>query len=98
MAYAAQRLINELDQTVNPAGVQGSMYLQYGTLGHLGRDTFRLEIEVAKQCEAEEPGFLKGIADSYGLGRDFDRWEQNKGLTTVNRVLVQGYKPMPVPA
>jgi hypothetical protein len=34
------------------------MRLQYSTLDHLPSSTFRDEIELARQCEREAPGFL----------------------------------------
>ena len=67
------RLIYELDPTVNPLGVESSMRLLYGTLNHLPRRIFLEEILIAKQCEAEEPGFLRGAAASYGAAHDFDQ-------------------------
>ena len=73
-----QCLINEMDQTVNPAGVEASMRLQYGTLGHLDKAVFAEEIESAKESERFEPGFLKSIADSFGLRADFAKWEDKK--------------------
>lgn len=69
-----QDTIHELDPTVNPAGVEASMRLQFGTLDHLDRDEFRREIEVAKACESESPGYLRAVAESYGLAEDFERW------------------------
>ena len=70
-----QRIIFEIDPTVNPAGVEASMRLEYGTLDHLDRATFAQEIEIAKDCERTEPGYLRQIAESYGLARDFERAE-----------------------
>ena len=71
-----QTLIREVDPSVNPAGVEASMRLQYGTLNHLPRETFELEIRVAKACEAEQPGFLRGVAQSFGMLDDFHRWDR----------------------
>ena len=71
-----QTLIHELDKTVNPAGVEGSMRLQYGTLSHLSREDFKREIQIAKAAEREEPGFLEGVAKSYGLAKDFENWQR----------------------
>lgn len=67
---AAQKLIRKLDPSLTPAqaaGVEGSMRLQYGTLCHLSRATFREEIGIALACERDRPGFLKSVADSYGI-------------------------------
>ena len=49
------------------AGVEGSMRLQYGTLDHLPRSTFRDEILIALSCEGAEPGYLEKVAASYAL-------------------------------
>lgn len=65
-----QERIRRLDPTLTAeaaAGVEGSMRLQYGTLDHLDERTFAQEIELAKACEAERPGFLAKVARSYGL-------------------------------
>ena len=35
-----QQTINELDKTINPAGVESSMRLHFATLDHLDRFTF----------------------------------------------------------
>ena len=64
--------IASIDPDVNPVGVEASMRLQYGTLDHLSRDTFAQEIEIAKGCEAEEPGFMRSTAESYGMADAFD--------------------------
>ena len=70
-----QRVIESLDPTINPVGVEASMRLQYGTLDHLGHETFVLEIKIARSCEREEPGHLRRLADSYGLVAEFDDWK-----------------------
>jgi hypothetical protein len=62
-----QRIINEIDPTANARGVEAVMRLQYGTLNHLPRETFASEIKLAKAMEAQEPGTLDRLADSYGL-------------------------------
>ena len=74
-AYA--KTIRKIDPTVNPIGVEASMQLQYGTLDHLSRGVFREEIELAKACELEEPGFLRRTADSFGMGEAFDQADVN---------------------
>ena len=70
-----QRLIREMNPTVNPAGVEASMRLQYGTLSHLSARDFRREIKLAVSCEKAEPGFLKRTAESFGMADDFASWE-----------------------
>lgn len=65
-----QQLIVDLDPACpDAAGVEGHMRLQYGTLDHLDRDTFRQEIEIARECERQAPGHLERCADSYGTRR-----------------------------
>ena len=71
MTYA-QRIIREEAAKlglvgINAAGIEGSMRLLYGTLGHLSRTDFRHEIEIANDCEQHQPGFLASVARSYGL-------------------------------
>ena len=70
--------IRTIDPTVNPIGVEASMRLQYGTLDHLSRGVFHGEIELAKACEREEPGFMRSTACSFGWGEAFDRAEKDK--------------------
>ena len=74
MSYA-QKVIHELDQHVNPAGVEGSMRLHHGTLNHLSTLDFQVEIKVAKACEQESPGSLRSCAESWGFEGDYDEWE-----------------------
>lgn len=73
-----QKLIRKLHPTVNPAGVEASMRLQYGTLSHLSDRDFRREIRLAVDCEKAQPGFLKGVAASFGMAEDFARWEGSR--------------------
>ena len=88
----AQHLIHEMDKTVNPAGVEGSMRSQYGTLDHLDRATFAEEIEIAKATEAEYPGHLRRCAENNALAKYYDKWEKGKGLTTdADKMFVMGY-------
>ena len=49
------------------AGVEAHMRCEYGTLDHLSRERFDLEITLAMACESEQPGYLAMIAESYGL-------------------------------
>ena len=63
----AQRTVASINPYIDAAGVEGSMRLQYGTLNHLSRFEFASEIEIARQCEVEEPGFLQRTAKSFGL-------------------------------
>jgi hypothetical protein len=70
-----QRIIRQLHPSVNPAGVEASMRLQYGTLSHLSDADFKREIRIAIACERDSPGFLRRIAESFGMGDDFQQWE-----------------------
>ena len=63
----AQRTIASINPCIDAAGVEASMRLQYGTLSHLSRAEFAVEVEIARQCEIEQPGFLRQCASSYGL-------------------------------
>ena len=64
-------LIQKIDPDINAVGVECSMRLQYGTLGHLDRSTFATEVALARACEAQEPGFLRRVAESYGRGAEY---------------------------
>ena len=76
MASFYQNVIRNLHKTVNPAGVEASMRLQYGSLSHLSDADFRREIRLAVACEKEQPGFLKDTAASFGMADDFSEWER----------------------
>lgn len=71
-----QKIIRSMHPTINPAGVEASMRLQYGTLSHLSDRDFRREIRIAEECEKVEPGFLRKTAASYGMAEDFAAWEE----------------------
>ncbi len=70
-----QKLLHELAPDLNPAGVEASMRLQYGTLNHLPREVFAEEAKLAADCERQSPGFLLRTADSFGMGDEFAAWE-----------------------
>ena len=73
-----QKLLHELGPDLNPAGVEASMRLQYGTLGHLPREIFAQEVELATECEGRFPGYLREIAESFGMVGEFEAWEEKK--------------------
>ena len=73
MSY--QTLLHELAPDLNPAGVEASMRLHYGTLNHLPRETFVAEAKLAADLEVQSPGILRKIADSMGMADDFAKWE-----------------------
>ena len=73
MSY--QTLLHELAPDLNPAGVEASMRLHYGTLNHLPRETFEAEAKLAADLEGQSPGILRKIADSMGMADDFAKWE-----------------------
>ena len=73
MSY--QTLLRDLAPTLNPAGVEASMRLHYGTLSHLPPETFAEEAKLAADLERQSPGTLRRIADSMGLADDFAKWE-----------------------
>jgi len=73
-----QKLLHELGPDLNPAGVEASMRLQYGTLNHLPREVFTREVEIAAECESHFPGYLREIAESFGMADEFAAWESKK--------------------
>ena len=75
MASHYQQMIHEIDPTVNPAGVECLMRLEYHTLDHLPRSKFAEEIELAKTIHLEDPEELRRAAESHNMGNDYDSWE-----------------------
>ena len=73
MSY--QTLLRELAPDLNPAGVEASMRLHYGTLNHLPRETFVAEAKLASDLEGQSSGILRKIAESIGMAEDFAKWE-----------------------
>ena len=73
---AYKKTITNIDPTVNAIGVECSMRLEHGTLDHLSQTVFRKEIEMAKLCESDSPGYLRTLAESYGMEKEFDKWEE----------------------
>ena len=51
MSY--QPLLHELAPDLNPAGVESSMRLHYGTFNHLPRETFVAEAKLAADLEGK---------------------------------------------
>ena len=70
-----QKLLHELAPDLNPAGVEASMRLQYGTLNHLPREVFAEEARLAADCERQSPGILRSTAESFGMADEFTAWE-----------------------
>jgi hypothetical protein len=75
MASYYQKILKEIAPKLNPAGVEASMRLQYGTLSHLPNSIFKSEARLAAACEREEPGFLRKAAISMGFADDYAEWE-----------------------
>ena len=75
--FGYQKTIHELDPTINAAGVEFSMRLQYGVLDHLDKDIFRQEIELAHELERQEPGYLRRNAETYGGTAEYDNAEHH---------------------
>ena len=73
MSY--QTLLHELAPDLNPAGIEASMRLHYGTMNHLPRETFAAEARLAADLEGQSPGILRKIAESMGMADDFAKWE-----------------------
>ena len=70
-----QTLLHELAPDLNPAGIEASMRLHYGTLNHLPRETFVAEATLAADLEGQSPGILRKIAENMGMADDFAKWE-----------------------
>ena len=70
-----QTLLHELAPDLNPAGIEASMRLHYGTLNHLQRETFVAEAKLAADLEGQSPGILRKIAESMGMVDDFAAWK-----------------------
>ena len=70
-----QTLLDELAPNLNPAGVEASMRMHYGTLNQLPRETFVAEAKLAADLEGQLPGILRKIAESMGMADDFAKWE-----------------------
>lgn len=71
-----QKTIREVAPNAgNPAGIEGHMRNQYGTLDHLSRDEFAYEARLAAACEKEMPGYLRLCAAGQGFAADFNEWE-----------------------
>ena len=70
-----QTLLHELAPDLNPAGIEASMRLHYGTLNHLPRETFVVETKLAADLEVQSPGILRKIAESMRIADDFAKWE-----------------------
>lgn len=62
-----QTLISSIDPSVDAAGVEAHMRLQYGALDHLPRETFAKEVALAKQCEVAQSGYLASVARLFVL-------------------------------
>jgi hypothetical protein len=78
MSY--QALLHELVPDLNPAGVEASMRLHYGTLNHLPCETFAAEAKLAVDLEAQSPGILRKIPESMGMADDFAKWEASNAV------------------
>ena len=70
-----QTLLDELVPNLNPAGVEASMRMHYGTLNQLPRETFVAEAKLAADLEGQSPGILRKIAESMEMADDFAKWE-----------------------
>ena len=83
----SQKLIRELDPSINPVGVEAHMLAHFSTLGHLSRQDFINEISIAKACEAEQPGFLRKVANSFGMGSSYDEAQELVNLHRLSKTL-----------
>ena len=69
-----QETIHQIDPTVNPAGLEGHLRLQYGTLDHLDPLLFKRETELAKLTEHRQPGYLREAAEAQSMTKDYNYW------------------------
>ena len=74
MPTGYQNQIHKADPTVNPAGVEAHMRLQYGTLDHLDAATFQKEITLARNTEHLHPGYLREAAEAESMTKDYNHW------------------------
>lgn len=77
MSY--QDIIHELVADVNPAGVEAFMRFDWPTLCHLPRAVFAEQARLARECERLEPGSLRLMADSMGMGSEYAEWKARLG-------------------
>lgn len=59
-------LFREIAPDLDPHGVECHMRIEYGTLDHLPHSTFVEEVQLARHIEAQEPGYLASVKESYG--------------------------------
>ncbi len=71
-----QTLLHEIAPDLNPAGVEASMRLEYGTLDHLSRAQFVSEAEIARQIALGDSDYLREAAESYGMTAEFEAWQE----------------------
>ena len=76
MANWYQESIHDLDNTVNPAGVEAFMRVEYGPLDYLPLSSLEDGAKSAKSAEAKQPGLLEMIAESKGLADDYADWQK----------------------
>lgn len=75
MSTAYADIISNIDPTINPYGVQGSIRLANLRMSSMWEFEFEEEIALAKQLHAQDPKFLRSVAASFGMVDEFDAWE-----------------------
>lgn len=76
-------LVQEISPDLNPVGVEASIRLEHGSVTHLPREVFLEEARIAAELEQRCPGYLRGVADSFGRAWAFDEWEVRRRSTPV---------------
>ena len=71
-----QRTLHAIAPDLNPAGVEALMRADHRTLDHLPRSAFVAAALTARTIAALHPDYLRRVADSMGMARDFALWEQ----------------------
>lgn len=75
MPNGYQEMLHGMDPSINPAGVEAHLRLQYGTLDHLDAATFHKELALARNTEHLHPGYMREAAEAEAMTKDFNHWQ-----------------------
>ena len=70
-----QEQIFAIDPTVNPAGVEAHMRIQFHNLDNLDITDFRTHTYLAKVTEHRHPGYMREAAESQTMTADYNHWQ-----------------------
>ena len=76
----AVKVIRESDDSVNAVEVEAARRVHYGPLSHLSRADFAREVALLAECEAQEPGFLRGCCHGAAHKVWFDAYEGRRSI------------------